>query len=317
MGNIKDIHPKATFPPFLWVPPGLNRDPVEKGKREDLSHQDSLEAAARPSSDRREQERARRSSHTPGPVLENPWLGLGRAWWGRGKGQSRGLGEDLGRRGAKRCPQPGILAQGNIPRGANGGSGMGTEHPELCTALGPPQLEPEEREKRSPGSLQVSPGPPGGCLAPRGGSSGGVGGGQTGPRSSRGSNKCPGPPGQEKRGATTSPRSARERSSGSEPLGAGADICSRWLMNTNERPVPRRGVFNTSHVPVTVSDHPRGQLPHPGAAPPSREMNERPADAAPPSFVIPEPFGEQIPFGRHQRGLGTCAGPRWVREGRR
>lgn len=88
-------------------------------------------------------------------------------------------------------------------------------------------------------------------------------------------------------------------------------------MNTNERPVPRRGVFNTSHVPVTVSDRPRGQLPHPGAAPPSREMNERPADAAPPSFVIPEPFGEQIPFGRHQRGLGTCAGPRWVREGRR
>lgn len=37
------------------------------------------------------------------------------------------------------------------------------------------------------------------------------------------------------------------------------------LMNTNDRPVPRRGVFNTSHVSVTLSDH----LPKPGSGSPS------------------------------------------------
>lgn len=80
------------------------------------------------------------------------------------------------------------------------------------------------------------------------------------------SNKCPGPPREKKSGLATSPRTWAASvclcvPSKSEPTSAAGR-----LMNTNDCPVPCRGVFNTSHVSATLSNH----LPKSArAAPPS------------------------------------------------
>lgn len=82
----------------------------------------------------------------------------------------------------------------------------------------------------------------------------------------RWSNKCPGPPREKKSGLATSPRTLAASvclcvPSKSEPTSAAGR-----LMNTNDCPVPCRGVFNTSHVSATLSNH----LPKSArAAPPS------------------------------------------------
>lgn len=80
------------------------------------------------------------------------------------------------------------------------------------------------------------------------------------------SNKCPGPPREKKSSLATSPRTWAASvclcvPSKSEPTSAAGR-----LMNTNDCPVPCRGVFNTSHVSATLSNH----LPKSArAAPPS------------------------------------------------
>lgn len=120
VGKIKDIHPKAAFPlfcGFLLLPISiLWRGGRARGGRRGRTCPDRRAWRLLPSCTGQMGAGAclEIQPHTR-PSLENPWMGLGRARWGRGKGQSRGFGEERSQR-----PPSARDFGTNIPRGAGG-----------------------------------------------------------------------------------------------------------------------------------------------------------------------------------------------------